>query len=812
MSEDLYEKQRELEYESLVLGRQRYERMLEKRGESDSRPGQEQIRRSVPVVAEALDEYLKSLADGKAVRNATAATILLQVSPEQAAYIAVRHCLDGAARHRSLTSICMDIGKSIEAHLDLVKLADDSPGLYRRVLEQLRNMSATRFKEARIKIVVQKHSVPYNWTDKLRLAAGMKMLELVETSTKLIHTYKQSISRGRQEYRVGLTEDAQAWLGEAHEDAATRAPVHLPMIVPPVDWTTPRKGGYLTKAVRGARMVQVHAPGALDEIANAEMPAVYSAVNRIQSTPWRVNGALLRVMMEAQAAGERFTSLLSEAEVAMPIRPAHIPEGIKADKMDLGVKEDFIVWKQACAAAYAHNGRARSKRVALSQKLWTAQRFAEYDRIWFPHYLDFRGRIYPFCALLNPQSDDVGRSLLEFADGKVLGGRGLYWLKVQTANLFGIDKVSFDERIKWVDDNFDNLLNSAMYPLDPEGSLWTKADSPWCALAACMELAGCMLVGPDNYVSHIPIAMDGSCSGLQHYSAMLRDPVGGASVNLIDADKPGDIYTKVAKAAQAKVDKSTDERAEAWKGGKVVRKIAKQPTMTLCYAATQYGMSSQIQSAIFDLGGEAYLGGADVKGAGTYMASVIWDCLGSVVVAARQGMDFLKKMSDVSTEAQLPIRWTAPNGFPVLQAYRVMLGTQADLHFKGQRIQVKLAVQGSELDRRRQAAGVAPNFVHSMDSAHLMATVNLAYDQDLRDFACIHDSFGVHACDVDVLNVCIREAFIEQYTPNVLARLREEIVEQLEQTSPELIDKLPPVPRMGTLDLEGVRDAKYFFA
>jgi len=45
----------------------------------------------------------------------------------------------------------------------------------------------------------------------------------------------------------------------------------------------------------------------------------------------------------------------------------------------------------------------------------------------------------------------------------------------------------------------------------------------------------------------------------------------------------------------------------------------------------------------------------------------------------------------------------------------------------------------------------------------------------LNHWACIHDSFGVHAA-ADLLHVCIRETFVEQYTPtcclSAMKRLR----------------------------------------
>jgi len=58
-----------------------------------------------------------------------------------------------------------------------------------------------------------------------------------------------------------------------------------------------------------------------------------------------------------------------------------------------------------------------------------AVRLSLEERFYFPCQVDHRGRVYPVPALMNPQSDHIGRALLEFADGKPLGNnRGVYWL------------------------------------------------------------------------------------------------------------------------------------------------------------------------------------------------------------------------------------------------------------------------------------------------------------------------------------------------------------------------------------------------
>jgi Mitochondrial DNA-directed RNA polymerase len=312
--------------------------------------------------------------------------------------------------------------------------------------------------------------------------------------------------------------------------------------------------------------------------------------------------------------------------------------------------------------------------------------------------------------------------------------------------------------------------------------------------------------------------MDGSCSGLQHYSALLLDEVGGAAVNLVPGDTPSDIYTMVADRAQVLSDGSlggtNDYMARAWRG-KVCRKVAKQPTMTLCYSATKFGMKGQIENALhkLDEDGPPYLPeGVDRYKAAIYMSEIIWDALGDTVVAARRAMDWLKRVSDVAVEAGLPIRWTSPIGLPVMQDYRERIGSIVKVFVGGQPIQLFLKADSDSLSKRRQASGIAPNFVHSLDAAHLLSTVNLGVANGLGHFAMIHDSFGVHAADTSLLNAVLRESFVAQYSEPVLARFREEIVEQLEFSAPELVKKIPPVPRQGNLDLDAVKRSEFFFA
>jgi DNA-directed RNA polymerase len=155
-------------------------------------------------------------------------------------------------------------------------------------------------------------------------------------------------------------------------------------------------------------------------------------------------------------------------------------------------------------------------------KLDQAERFQDFERIYFPYNMDFRGRAYPIPPHLSNVGSDLCRGVLMFAEGKPLGPRGLYWLKVHLANFAGKDKMTFDDRASFVDDNIENIRQSAAAPFEGE-RWWTTLDDPFQGLATCIEIVNAIDSGaPEAYVCNLAVHMDGSCNGLQHYAALGR--------------------------------------------------------------------------------------------------------------------------------------------------------------------------------------------------------------------------------------------------------------------------------------------------
>lgn len=110
------------------------------------------------------------------------------------------------------------------------------------------------------------------------------------------------------------------------------------------------------------------------------------------------------------------------------------------------------------------------------------------------------------------------------------------------------------------------------------------------------------------------------------------------------------------------------------------------------------------------------------------------------------------------------------------------------------------------LDIRKQVNAIAPNFVHSLDAAHMMLTINRLHDAELRHFSMVHDSYGIHACDVDMLNKVLREEFVSIYREPVMTRFL------AEQRSANPGIQLPEPPPLGDLDIGVVLHSDYFFA
>lgn len=826
---DLFRRQLELEDLSVTMGVQRYEKDQpmpwrdssgKRRDEADTLPGQEATRKALQPVLTALEAlrekaFQSAKGRGRPTREVRLMQKLSAVDLGPIALISLRFALTCARKEAPLAASALGLASAIHDHyrFELFRKSEHF-GLYRAALRQIEDVTDYRRRRDYLVKAMKKADVRgMDWTKDEEIQIGTMLMDVVRDATGLIDVYTRR-EGGKTKSYIRLTDAAAEWLDKAHKSCALLAPMLLPMVVPPVPWTNPLNGGYLCAGrLPRLTLVKTQRKQTIDELFSTDMPKVYNAINAVQATAWRINKGVLSVLNEAMERDIPVAGLPTGGPVQAPPRPADIPRDVPVKELPKEAQVRLNTWRSAAAAIHKENAVRAGDLIGVAQKRWVANTFAEYEAIWFPWTLDFRGRMYPAPLGINPQADDLGRALIEFAEGKPLGETGPFWLAVHAANEFegGIEKAPLEERAKWTMDHTDLILDSALRPLDGE-MFWTKAENPWRFLAVCFEWAGMVMSeDPSSYVSHMPVQMDGSCSGLQHYSAALLDEEGAIATNVLPSKDRQDIYGLVAgktSAEIARMAEAGDELAKAWLD-KVNRKIVKQPTMTYAYSATVAGMRGQIETAMHKQDGR-YLGEAFTNYQGShFIAPIVRACIEDTVKAAAQAMEFLRQCAAVIAEADMPVRWVSPIGLPVAQYCFVQKAKKVEANMAGQRIQVVYQVDTTKADPKGHAFGVAPNVVHSWDASHAMHTVLGCLEQGITSFSMIHDSFGTHACDMDVMNRVLREEFIAQYSCDQMAALRQQFAAALPEDKAAL---LPPAPARGKADLSRVRESDYFFA
>lgn len=812
-----------LEHEMTSAGVARYEATVANARaelrESGTPSGTRLLQAAVEPLSVALQGFMDASRKGRPGPASTASVYLDGMDLKVVSYITARVILDRVGGSSQLQSVAISVANYIEDEARFVAFETLDKEKYDVTQRHLKDTTHLRHRKKVLVYQMNKNEVAWEaWSETKKLQLGVRLIELFVEGTGLVAVEAQD--RGR--YRVVATAETMKWLEESNARHAVMCPVYMPCLIPPKPWTSPLSGGYHTKGVRRMSLVKTKSKGFIDELFASDLSQVYSAINALQDTAWRINTAVLAVARTMWDAGEGLGKVLpSRDSVETPPKPLWLSEKGEDGKLtDLTEEQrvEFKEWKQQAAESHKAHAKSISRRLQTARIIAIADRFAPEEEIYYPHSLDFRGRVYAQPPFLNPQGNDLSKGLLTFAKGKPIGDAAAPgWLAIHGANVYGYDKTSLEERIEWVTDNQGAILACAAAPL--EEAFWQDASSPWMFLAFCFEWAGYVREGA-TFVSSLPVALDGSCNGIQHFSAMLRDPVGGAAVNLTPSATPSDIYGRVAEVttAQLRLNLSTGAEdahlfAQAWLTFGITRKETKRSVMVLPYGGTYMSCKDYVEEAVRERGIETLPWTADRKlmnKALHYLAKAVWKAIGEVVVGARVVMAWLQACTRLAAKTGLPINWPTASGLWVQQAYKKSKLRKTEIRIFGQRVDLTLTVDGTEIDKVKQVLGVPPNFVHSQDAAALMACVNTSTENGITSFAMVHDSYGTLAADTDMLAACLRHAFVDLYKEHdVLEEFRASVVGML---TPEEGEKVPRCPQKGDLDLDAVLSSDFFFA
>ena len=701
------------------------------------------------------------------------------------------------------------------------------------------------------------HAQGYNglkWDKQSCVAFGAKILEMVIKGSAYFEMVDQYIDKKKITSLVASEWFEKAW--ENNENRLVETAIkYTPTIIPPKPWTTPYDGGYYGAATLGVHLIRLKEVVQTKELREytrklgaVDLANIYNILNHMQETPFVINKRILQVLKDIYASGGELGGIPRTSPYAtLPKLP---------DDVDMDVLKEH---KRKQVAIHLQESARKSRALRAYIALQTAEKCAQYEKIYFPWNIDYRGRCYPIPTAISPQGDDIQKALLLFAEPSPLASDAdTKWLAIHGANLAGRDKLPFAGRVAWIEEHEEQIKASAA---DPLGYTWwsevAKNDYPMEFLSFCLEWTRLCAYKDEHgtaagFVTGLPIAFDGTCSGLQHFSGLLRDEIGGAAVNLLPSDNVQDIYSIVAdkvntvllKDAQSgtadgyKYDKQgnvvndqegkprivygTKTLAQNWVSFNrlkysqdgITRKVCKRSVMTLAYGSKLYGFKENLLSDIikpFVLDHPDENPFVSPIQAATYMARLIWDAVGTTVVKAVEGMAWLQKVAELICKEGHVVTWTTPNGLPVQQNYMCLTQEVMKLRFNRARVRFYTQVeQEGVVDTRRQAQGISPNFIHSMDAAHLQRVVNAEYSKGNTNFMMIHDSFGTDAAHAGQLFKTIREEFIGLYKDqNYLQDFLEQVSYLINDDD---LNKIPKIPRFGTLDLEEVKKSDFCFA
>lgn len=804
---DLYQRQIELEEaystDSIVASQKHVLSAFEQGRASDVGAGRILVAKAFEAAHAA---YLEKLSVRQRGVLGKYMTLLREIDPEVVIMIGIRTVLNSCASHEvhKMQDVMRTVGKSLETEGMLAKIMKVSAVYGKRTMQYLDSSGTVSVSHRYRTLLAGARNIGLGWdvwTPEERIGTAKIILTILYDNTGLF----KWVQGAGDIYIIKPEEALEKYLVDAVDGA--KAIIKLPpMLIPPTEWSSQYEGGYLTEWCRAyAPMcgLKAHTPEqrkwVFKHLKSDQATPLRAAMNKAQATPYRVNKQVLQVLREATALRIGILGLPKTSADPQPEFP--FPEGwlrAEATPMEL---DQFNLWKAQMAHWYTGEAKRIGRKAGILSKIRELVRYENEGELYFPTFIDWRGRLY-FRSSIHPQQNDAVKGCLEFATGKRLGAVGLYWLKVHVANCCGYDKHSDDIKAKWTEDNWEMIRDFINNPLEINAP---EPDTAFMLLQAGFALQEALSCSnPEDFICHVPVAMDATCSGLQHLSALTRDEVGGKYTNLVDngEDQKSDIYKQVGGIADSTKNSYTDDVViqDYWKEVPVSRQMAKKPVMTFVYGSTLLSTLESIQLDMTSAGMDVI---RDDEGKVLYSLNALSVPIGK---ALRNGvvntvprcaamMDYIQKITRRTKTHHL--QWITPVGVPVVNWAEGRVTKYVNIRSMGVQA-ILVAYNDGKYNIRVATNGIVPNFVHSMDAAHLCMTINKFSGMVVP----IHDSFGTHPSDVPELHTALRSTFVELYKDYSIENFLHENKIDTEEFE---------VPPLGTLNIEDVHEARFMF-
>jgi len=400
---------------------------------------------------------------------------------------------------------------------------------------------------------------------------------------------------------------------------------------------------------------------------------------------------------------------------------------------------------------------------------WGFLNSAEYwlrKDLYFSQSCDFRGRMYYRGAFNPSNSGELGKAMFMFKEKKRLGEDGMKALELHIANLAGV-KGSIKKRIKWSQTHAVELF----YKVDGQKvktiQKITGEKKIFQLYVALHEYWRVQKFGIESK-SRLIIKQDGSCNGIQHSAAILRNRDVAKSVNLCASHEhwnPQDIYQEYADALKTKLPSNWHKALS--------RSLAKKPVMVAGYGAGE-------ETILF--GKEGISDGLKQAGCPELAHELFYDEsiqkifiseLERVIEPIIALINIIRAALENRTYA--PVTWLTMDRFPVKVEPKMLHKSCFDVLMLTEYHELAMRNKNPEKINKKKsqekiASSLAVNLIHSLDATHVRLSANAAHKQSIS-FMHTHDEYGCHAADYFKLNRIIREQFVVLHDRDVFESL-----------------------------------------
>jgi len=761
------------------------------------------LRVAIERVQTALSAWLEETRTRAGPAN-SAADLIEQLGVTLCTFLACQGVLDNVCREQRLGSTCFYVGRLIEDEIRWRAFRRTMPRYVEHTLQSHPHATRDHLRRCLYALLKRTGFVHRRWSRSERGKVGVTLVNMVVQQSGLFDIVQRPHPRKphRTQPWISPTEDCLRWLEDANSRQALLRPLYLPTLDVPGDWDSFVGGGYLSNVVHRHGIVKCRSREHRDGL--SEDPSLLgllpSAVNGLQRVPWRIAEDVYQVVEHYWGLGLPVGDCEAPLDEPLPTKPLDIATNDAAR----------LAYRRATTAAHSRNHRLRARRVLNARTKWAARELLG-QTFYFPHYADFRGRLYPRPTALHPQGHRLARGLLQFHESVPIGSPGgLSWFMIHGANCWG-EKGTLAGRRLWSEGFRSEIIASAEDPITSRW--WERADRPWEFLQWCVEYRDLQEHcsrghAPEAFMSRLVVHMDGSNNGLQLYSLLLRDEEGGRATNVLPSDTQRDIYQEVADSAYAalldgRYPDGHEEEIPVWlsevfpRG--IPRECAKRPVMTFPYGATQYSAAQYIRDWFIQSRHTSFEG--DFYGPCRRLSQVLWGAMESKLEGAVRGMTWLRNVADAFSELNRPLRWTTPSGLRVVQEPLRSQNSRLKTVLGEKVLRVRVRADADGIDRVDNRNGLPPNYIHSLDASIVHMVIQRS---EIESISTVHDSFGCHAGNAPRMAREIRSVVAEMFSEDLLSTFAEECRNQGAD--------IPDPPLYGELDVTSVVDSDYFFS